>query len=121
MSQVTFWGPRQDALRFYAAADIFGFPTVYDPFSTAVLEALATGVPVINDRPKCGTAEIISHGKEGFILSSPSATKELGVYLKDLYNPKRRHALSINARKKDGGFSFGANYRRVTAALSSSC
>jgi len=103
MSQVTFWGPHQDALRFYAAADIFGFPTVYDPFSTAVLEALATGVPVITTA-QCGTAEIISHGKEGFILSSPSATKELGGYLNDLYNPKRRHALSINARKKAEAF-----------------
>jgi len=68
-----------------------------------VLEALATGVPVITTA-QCGTAEIISHGKEGFILSSPSATKELGGYLNDLYNPKRRHALSINARKKAEAF-----------------
>jgi len=103
MSQVTFWGPHQDAVRFYAAADIFAFPTVYDPFSTAVLEALATGLPVITTA-QCGTAEIISHGKEGFILSSPRATKELGGYLNDLYNPKRRHALSANARKKAEAF-----------------
>jgi len=103
MSQVTFWGPHQDTLRFYAAADIFAFPTVYDPFSTAVLEALATGLPVITTA-QCGTAEIISHGKEGFILSSPRATKELGGYLNDLYNPKRRHALSANARKKAEAF-----------------
>lgn len=103
MSRVTFWGPHQDALRFYAAADIFAFPTLYDPFSTAVLEALAAGVPVITTA-QCGTAEIISQGKEGFILSSPGATAELGSYLNDLYHPNRRHTMSDNARKRAEAF-----------------
>jgi UDP-glucose:(heptosyl)LPS alpha-1,3-glucosyltransferase len=105
MSRVTFWGPLQDTLRFYAAADIFAFPTIYDPFSTSVLEALATGVPVITTA-QCGTAEIIRHGKEGFILSSPNATKELSGYLNELYNPKQRHAFSAHARKKAEAFSL---------------
>jgi UDP-glucose:(heptosyl)LPS alpha-1,3-glucosyltransferase len=103
MSRVTFWGPHQDALRFYAAADIFAFPTLYDPFSTAVLEALAAGLPVITTA-QCGTAEIMSQGKEGFILSSPCATAELGGYLNDLYYPNRRHIMSANARKRAEAF-----------------
>jgi len=102
-SRVTFWGPHQDVQRFYAAADIFAFPTLYDPFSTAVLEALAAGLPVITTA-QCGTAEIISHGKEGFVLSSPSATAELSGYLKALYHQDRRHSISIRARKRAQDF-----------------
>jgi UDP-glucose:(heptosyl)LPS alpha-1,3-glucosyltransferase len=103
MSRVTFWGPRQDILRFYAAADIFAFPTLYDPFSTAVLEALAAGLPVITTA-QCGAAEIMSHGKEGFVLSSPSATAELSGYLENLYHQNRRHSMSLNARKRAEAF-----------------
>jgi UDP-glucose:(heptosyl)LPS alpha-1,3-glucosyltransferase len=105
MSRVAFWGPHQDVQPFHAAADIFAFPTLYDPFSTAVLEALATGLPVITTA-QCGTAEIMCQGKEGFILSSPAATAELAVYLNDLYDPNRRRSMSANARKRAEEFAL---------------
>jgi UDP-glucose:(heptosyl)LPS alpha-1,3-glucosyltransferase len=50
-SRVTFWGPHQDVRSFYAAADLFAFPTLYDPFPTAAMEALAAGLPVITTAP----------------------------------------------------------------------
>ena len=81
-ARVTFWGKQQDVRPFYAAADFFVLPTLYDPFPSVALEALASGLPIIVSR-QCGAAEIIEPGREGFILDSPE-DKRLTEYLQAL-------------------------------------
>ncbi len=44
--------------RFLGAADAFVLPTIYDPLSNAVLEALACGLPVVTSR-RCGAGELV--------------------------------------------------------------
>lgn len=53
--------------RYYAAADAFVFPTVNDPFGMVVLEAMASGLPVFSS-DKAGAAELITHGRDGFVM-----------------------------------------------------
>ncbi len=50
---------------YYAGADISVHPSFYDPSALVVLEAMASGLPVITTT-YCGTSEIIEEGKEGF-------------------------------------------------------
>ena len=65
--RVHFVGPQKDVRPFYAAADVFVFPTIYEPFGSVVLEALACGLPVITT-DRCGAGELITQGMEGFVL-----------------------------------------------------
>ncbi len=44
-------------------------PTIYDPFSNATLEAMASGLPIITTRNN-GVAELIQDGEEGFVLEN---------------------------------------------------
>lgn len=55
---------------FFAAADAFVFPTVYDPFGLVITEAMASGLPVITS-PTAGAAELIRPGAEGFVTCRP--------------------------------------------------
>jgi UDP-glucose:(heptosyl)LPS alpha-1,3-glucosyltransferase len=71
-----FAGPQSEIQRLYAAADIFVLPTIYDPFSNATLEAMASGLPVITTKNN-GAAEIIDHGKDGFVTDSITDPDEL--------------------------------------------
>ena len=71
-----FLGPQSNIERFYSAADLFVLPTLYDPFSNACLEAMASGLPVITTRNN-GAAEIIEQGREGFVMDSVSDPSEL--------------------------------------------
>jgi len=64
---VTFVGETSKIRDLYASADFFVLPTRHDPCSLVVLEALAMGLPVITTRQN-GAAEIISDGREGFVL-----------------------------------------------------
>jgi UDP-glucose:(heptosyl)LPS alpha-1,3-glucosyltransferase len=64
--RVRFLGGREDVRRLYAGADCFILPTRYDPLPSAVLEALAMGLPAIVGR-RSGAAEIVRHGECGWI------------------------------------------------------
>jgi UDP-glucose:(heptosyl)LPS alpha-1,3-glucosyltransferase len=64
---VRFLGEVADLRPIYAAADIFILPSIYDPFSSACLEALASGLPVITTRAN-GFSEIIEDSVHGSIV-----------------------------------------------------
>lgn len=66
---IIFLGPQKDVEKFYAAADLFVLPTLYDPFSNATLEAMASGIPVITTKNN-GVAELIEKGGGGLIMDS---------------------------------------------------
>ncbi len=74
-NRIFLLGPQKNVLKYYHIADIFVLPTFYDPFSNACLEALACGLPVITTISN-GISEIISNGKEGFILNDFSNMAE---------------------------------------------
>ena len=67
--RVHFCGPQRDVRPFYGAADVFVLPTLYEPLSNAVLEALACGLPVITST-RCGAAELITNGVNGFVCDA---------------------------------------------------
>jgi glycosyltransferase involved in cell wall biosynthesis len=54
-----------DAL--YRSADLFCMPSLVEGFGLVYLEALARGIPIIGT-PNTGAAELITHGREGFIV-----------------------------------------------------
>lgn len=74
--RIIFLGVQKDIEKMYAIADLFVLPTLYDPFSNATLEAMASGIPVITTRNN-GVSEIIEKGKEGYILDRLSDPIEL--------------------------------------------
>src|SRR5438067_2577382 len=73
---VRFLGEVGDLRPIYAAADIFILPSIYDPFSNACLEALASGLPVITTRDN-GFSEIIENDVHGSIVDRSSDSAAL--------------------------------------------
>jgi len=67
--RVTFAGAHKDPRRFLGAADAFVLPTLYDPLSNAVLEALACGLPVVTSN-RCGAGELVRAHDAGWICDS---------------------------------------------------
>ena len=73
---IRFLGEVADLRPIYAAADIFILPSIYDPFSNACLEALASGLPVITTHDN-GFSEIIESGVHGSIVNRSSDSAAL--------------------------------------------
>jgi UDP-glucose:(heptosyl)LPS alpha-1,3-glucosyltransferase len=97
-SAVTFLGPVDDPVPYYAAADIYVQPTFYDPCSLVVLEALASGLPVITSRYN-GAGELLTSGREGYVVDDPSDVDELLDCLDRLADPSARVRSGHHARR----------------------
>lgn len=65
---VIFTGPRNDVIQFYTIADIFLFPTHYEPFGNVILEAMNLKTAVITTK-QCGGGELLNTSE---IMDSPS-------------------------------------------------
>jgi len=59
--------PQEDLIAAYSAADVLIFPTVYEGFPLAPLEALACGLPIIVSK-ESNMGEIIEDGVHGFVI-----------------------------------------------------
>ena len=56
--KVIFTGPRVDVDKFYSMADIFLFPTHYEPFGSVIIEALNFECVAFTTK-RCGAGEIL--------------------------------------------------------------
>ncbi len=74
--RVHYHGPTRDVGWPLAAADLMVLPTQYEPFGLVIVEALASGVPVITSR-LAGASVAVRHGRTGLILEDPYDTGEL--------------------------------------------
>jgi UDP-glucose:(heptosyl)LPS alpha-1,3-glucosyltransferase len=70
--RVRFAGAQRAMETLYAAADLLLFPSRYDSFGSAVLEALAAGLPVAC-APSAGACELIEPGRNGLICAEDFA------------------------------------------------
>jgi glycosyltransferase involved in cell wall biosynthesis len=88
----------QDLADHYAAGDIFAFSSLTETFGNVVLEAMASGMPVVALRAG-GVGDTVQHGQTGLLVepaNPPDRFAEAMLSLVD--NPERRRAMSRAAR-----------------------
>ncbi len=102
---VHFLGYHPDIRECYASSDFFVMPTYYDPCSLVALEALAFGLPVITTVCN-GASELITDGREGFLMSAPDALGELTAALGHMTDYDRRKTMSIEAARLGRALTF---------------
>jgi glycosyltransferase involved in cell wall biosynthesis len=79
LQNVVFCGfQHEDVLpRYYAASDVFVFPTLGDTFGMVVLEAMACGLPVIATTASGEIAERVVDDVNGFLVAPASSDQLL--------------------------------------------
>lgn len=81
--QVHFTGPTSRVADYFAAADIFALPTQYEAWGLVIIEAMATGLPVLTSR-LAGAAIAVREGETGFLLDDPADAEEIATKLNRL-------------------------------------
>lgn len=69
VEKVTFTGYRSDVASLYTAADIFLFPSRREGMPVSVLEAMASGLPIIAPRIR-GVVDLVEDGSGGLLTLS---------------------------------------------------
>jgi UDP-glucose:(heptosyl)LPS alpha-1,3-glucosyltransferase len=110
--RVRFLGEVPDLRSIYGAADIFILPTIYDPFSNASLEALASGLPVITTRAN-GFSEIMEDRIHGSVVEEPNDIDDLRNAIEAWSDPTRRQVARPSILKRAGQFDISRNVERT--------
>ncbi len=113
---VQFLGEVEDLVPVYAAADIFILPTIYDPFSNACLEALASGLPIITTRSN-GFSEIIEDGVHGSIVDNPANLVGLRDAIRFWSDPSRCDAARSANIERASQFDISKNVAQTLEIL----
>jgi glycosyltransferase involved in cell wall biosynthesis len=118
-----FVGPQSDdaLAALYASSDLLVFPSTTDTLGQVVLEAQASGLPVLVSA-RGGPRELVEHDGTGLVVSSldPAAWADaIGGLLDD---PARRERLSAAAVRRMGRYSLDDTFdqfweRHLRAAL----
>jgi UDP-glucose:(heptosyl)LPS alpha-1,3-glucosyltransferase len=114
--RVQFLGEVGNLAHIYAGADIFILPTIYDPFSNACLEALASGLPVITTRAN-GFSEIIEKDMHGSIIDSANNIAGLRDAIRFWSDSARRAAAKPNIIERASQFDLSKNVAATLGIL----
>jgi glycosyltransferase involved in cell wall biosynthesis len=101
--------------RVYRSASVFVLPSVEEGLALVILEAMASGLPVVVT-PNTGAEDIVTHGREGMIVPARDAGA-LAEALRELYEDEpRRRAMGAAAASAAASWSWDTYGDRVAAA-----
>jgi glycosyltransferase involved in cell wall biosynthesis len=97
---VTFLGyvPDEKLPLLYSASDLFVLPAIYENFPFAILEAQASGLPVISTNVG-GIPEFLVDTENGFVIEPRNPTQLTQKLLTLLQDPKLAKEMGENGRK----------------------
>ena len=114
--RIVFAG-QQDAIeRYYGAADAVALPSLQEAFGNVVLEALASGLPVLVSRA-VGAAQVIRGSSAGSIVERPNDRDELLVKLVSLLSKAGEEALRQEARRIGEAYSGERHFHLLDELL----
>ena len=110
-NKIIFAGFVPEISEYYAASDIFVFPTTYEAFSLATLEAVASGLPILATKVN-GTEELIKEGYNGFFIKREpkDIAEKINISVED---ENLRKQMSRNARKTAEKYSWDEVAKRT--------
>lgn len=123
-SRVHWLGQIENVEQYLQVADVFCFPSRQEGLPNAVVEALASGIPVVASHLEGITTDLIDNRVEGLLLNTQQPEVYANALLQLLNNPTIAQRMSIAGhRRVNTQFDLNviaAEYIRVFADLSNS-
>ncbi len=116
--QVTFAGfmEGEELSEVYASSDLFLFPSATETFGNVVLEAMASGLPVIGARAG-GVQNLIAHGMNGYLCEAKCTADFLKQTSRLLSDGDLRSLLGEQARKYALSQSWDAIFNQLLTSF----
>jgi UDP-glucose:(heptosyl)LPS alpha-1,3-glucosyltransferase len=114
--RIIFTGRQNDVENYYVSADVVALPALQEAFGNVVLEALASGVPVVVSRD-VGAAELLSGALAEGIVDHPEDPHELETKLLSSLERARDPRSAEEARSIGQRYSWQNHFQSLEALL----
>lgn len=111
-SRIHWIGAVDDVRPWYRVASLLVLPSINEPFGRVVVEAMASGVPVIATRSG-GIPEIITDMQNGLLVPENDAAALAAAVLKILHDPSLQGRLVEAGRERAKRFSIDAHIHEM--------
>jgi glycosyltransferase involved in cell wall biosynthesis len=98
-SSVQIMGWRQDVAELLSVLDVFVLPSLWEGMPLAILEAMASKLPVIASDIS-GNHDLVTHGVDGILFDSDNDEQLADALLSLMNSPSMREELGAKARDK---------------------
>ncbi len=116
-NRVRFLGLRQDVPELMRASDFFVRPSTLEGMPLTVLEAMASGLPVVAT-PVAGTAEIVVDEESGILVPPGHITALARAITRLARDTSLRRTMGTNGRRRiEAGFSWEATSQKTLEVL----
>lgn len=85
-------GFRKDIAELHKAADIFVFPSLQEGLPVALMEAMASGLPIVASKIR-GNEDLISNNQGGYLVNPTDSEQVAKAIEKMIQNPKKREKM----------------------------
>ncbi|MDZ4817078.1 MAG: glycosyltransferase family 4 protein [Verrucomicrobiota bacterium] len=113
--RVIFAGTSRTPELYYAESDLFTLPSLYEPFSNACLEALASGLPVVTSAIN-GFSEVLTEST-GSVVQDPTDAASLAGALKGYLDKNRLKLLKGKCREEASQFTMKRNLEETMKVI----
>lgn len=109
--------PKADLSAFYQRSHLFVFPSTSEAFGRVIIEAFASGLPVVALKDSGGPDELIEHEKDGLLIRIEDLCDALEFILQDKNELER---MGLHVREKATlYYSYEKTYEALKALYSS--
>lgn len=84
-ARVHFAGAMSDVAQVFHGVDAVALPSLFEPFGNVVLEAMASGLPVLSSA-QSGASEVLPDAMQPFVVRDPSNAAEIAEKVNALLN-----------------------------------
>lgn len=93
------WQSREDLIKWYHQANLFLFPSRHEGMPNAVLEAMASGLPVVATRI-AGNEELVVEGETGLLVQTGNVDELRDALRKMMIDSARREKMGAASRQR---------------------
>ncbi len=115
-ARIVFAGPQPNVEAVFHAVDAFAMPSLFEPFGNVVMEAMASGLPVMTSAFS-GVAELIPRSMRGFRVENPDDVGEVALRLGALFDAPA--SLGAEARETARKFTWTRYASELNALIES--
>jgi glycosyltransferase involved in cell wall biosynthesis len=110
-TRVRFLGFRygEELAKIYASSELFVFPSITDTLGQVVMEAQASGIPVLVS-DEGGPKEVVENGRTGLVIDADDVSAWIDAIVSLSSDQERRVAMGAAAHEFMQGFSMGRSF-----------